>query len=338
MVWTAAAIAWAQALATAGVFVLLGVIIDALADGAPLPGGPVAWAIVLAGLAAALAGVAVWFAQWAGARTERQLRAEITRATFALGITRPDSGRRLALATDSTERAAHYKAGFIGPIIASMSAPLLVLAVMALAVDARIAGWLALLLLLAPLLIGGFQRTVSPVGKVYRETQGRLTAAFLEALQAVETLVYERAAERARDDLAKVGECYRRSIMSMLAKNQLLILVTDAAFSLAIVVSATVLAASRVAAGTLTIGQGIAILMLTVLVTGPVDVIGRFFYIGIGGRAAVRQISDHLTAAGTPAPGDAAAPAPDDSPESPASPCHPARSDRSCRIQAFRPI
>ncbi|SNU01161.1 ABC transporter transmembrane region [Ruaniaceae bacterium KH17] len=251
---------------------------------------------MLAGLAAALAGVAVWFAQWAGARTERQLRAEITRATFALGITRPDSGRRLALATDSTERAAHYKAGFIGPIIASMSAPLLVLAVMALAVDARIAGWLALLLLLVPLLIGGFQRTVSPVGKVYRETQGRLTAAFLEALQAVETLVYARAAERARDDLAEVGEDYRRSIMSMLAKNQLLILVTDAAFSLAIVVSATVLTASRVAAGTLTIGQGVTILLMTVLVTGPVDVIGSFFHIGIGGRAAVRQISDHLHA------------------------------------------
>lgn len=38
---------------------------------------------------------------------------------------------------------------------------------------------------------------------------------------------------------------------------------------------------------------------MTVLVIGPVDVIGQFFYIGIGGRAAQRQLAEHL--AGKPA-------------------------------------
>ena len=129
---------------------------------------------------------------------------------------------------------------------------------------------------------------------MYRETQGRLTSAFLETLQAIETLVYARAAKRARDDLATVGEEYRRSLMRMLAGNQALIFVTDAAFSLAIVVAAAGMAVTRIADGTLTLGQGIAILLMTVLITGPVDVIGRFFYIGIGGRAAIREISTHL--------------------------------------------
>lgn len=45
-----------------------------------------------------------------------------------------------------------------------MTAPLVALGVMAALVDARIAGLLALFLLLVPVVIGGFQRAVRPVG------------------------------------------------------------------------------------------------------------------------------------------------------------------------------
>jgi ABC-type multidrug transport system fused ATPase/permease subunit len=64
-----------------------------------------------------------------------------------------------------------------------------------------------------------------------------------------------------------------------------------------------------VAHGDLTLGDGAAILLMTTLVIGPVDVVGQFFYIGIAGRAAQTQIGSVVTAAdpGAPAPeGDAA--------------------------------
>jgi ABC-type transport system involved in cytochrome bd biosynthesis fused ATPase/permease subunit len=232
-------------------------------------------------------------------------------AVFRGGSVRASAqaGRLLATATTSVEKTAHYRASFLGPITASLTTPLLVLLIMALSVDAVTAGVLTLLVLLVPLLVGGFQRLVRPVGGRYRRSQAALTAAFVDAIQGLETLVLARAAHRRAELLARRGEEHRRSLMRMLAINQLLILVVDAAFSLGVVVAAAVLAVVRVAHGDLTLGDGAAILLMTTLVIGPVDVVGQFFYIGIAGRAAQTQIGSVVTAAdpGAPAPeGDAA--------------------------------
>ncbi|WP_293781033.1 ABC transporter ATP-binding protein/permease [uncultured Aeromicrobium sp.] len=293
VLWTSAAIAWAGAIATAMLFAWLGGAID---EGLP---APMSWLlpVLLAVVAAVCAGAGPWFSQKAGSAAEQRLRRAVVARVFDLGVagTAGRSGHLLSLATDAVERTAHYRAAFLGPIIGALTTPLLVLAVMALTTDPVTAGWLALLILLVPLLVGGFRRLLRPIGAAYRRSQARLTAAFLEAIQALGTLVYARAASRVADDLARRGEEYRRGLMRMLAGNQLLIFVVDAAFSLSIVVSATAIAVTRVTDGSITAGSGIAIVLMTVLVIGPVDVIGQFFYIGIGGRAAQRQLADHLT-------------------------------------------
>src|SRR5690606_34817389 len=54
------------------------------------------------------------------------------------------------------------------------------------------------------------------------------------------------------------------------------------------------LAADRVGDGALTAGQGLAVILCALLVISPIDLVGQFFYIGIGGRAAQRAISAHL--------------------------------------------
>ena len=77
-----------------------------------------------------------------------------------------------------------------------------------------------------------------PVGARYRRSLGRLTTAFLEAVQALETLAYARAGTRVAAELAHRGETHRRGIMRLLAVNQLLILVLDLTFSLTLVVAA----------------------------------------------------------------------------------------------------
>ena len=281
-------LAWGAAVATAALFWRLGVVLDAGRFGS----GEVAVMLLLGAVAAGFAGFGGWFSQWAASSTERRLRQLVVSRIFDLGVagTHDRGGELLSTATIAVEKTATYRAGFLGPIVGALSTPFLVLAVMAATVDAPIAGWLALLVLLVPVLLGGFQQLVRPIGAAYRRTQLALSAAFLEAVQAIETLVYARAAGRVATRLAERGEEHRRGVMRLLAGNQVLIFVVDAAFSLTVVVAAGLLAVGRVSAGTLSLGQGVAITLMTVLVVGPVDVIGQFFYIGIAGRASQREI------------------------------------------------
>src|SRR5690606_40585063 len=94
--------------------------------------------------------------------------------------------------------------------------------------------------------------------------------------------------------LAAQGERHRRTLMRVLAANQILILVMDAAVTLGVVLTGALLAADRVGDGALTAGQGLAVILCALLVISPIDLVGQFFYIGIGGRAAQRAISAHL--------------------------------------------
>nr|WP_300151022.1 ABC transporter ATP-binding protein [Propionicimonas sp.] len=304
VMWCSAGLAWLGATATALLFWRLGVALDAIAtDRSP---GPAEFGLLaaLGVIAAGCAAGGAWFSQWAASEVERKLRRLVVSRVFDLGVTGTDgrAGELLSLATAAVERTAHYRAGFLGPIVGALTTPFLVLAVMGLAIDPVTAGWLALLVLAVPLVIAGFQRIVRPIGAAYRRTQARLTAAFLEAIQALETLVYARAAERAAADLARRGEEHRRGLMRLLAGNQLLIFVVDAAFSLAVVVAAAGVVAGRIGSGQLSLGQGAAVLLMCTLVIGPVDVVGQFFYVGIAGRAAQRQIEAHLTEPESPAP------------------------------------
>lgn len=299
-------LAWVGAVSTALVFVLAGRVLD----GAPLSTGMILALVLLAITAAGCAAAGVVFSDRVASTTERRLRNAVVSRVFDLGVekTAGRSGQLLPIATDAVERTAHYRAEFLGPIFGALTTPLLVLGVMAITVDAATAGWLTLLVLLVPLIIGGFQRAVRPIGASYRRSRGRLTAGFLEAIQAIETLVYARAAERTGAELARRGEAHRTQLMRLLAGNQLLILVVDAAFSLTVVVAAAGIAAGNVASGALSFGEGVAVVLMTTLVIGPVDIVGQFFYIGVAGRAAQQRIGAHLgaepTARSDAGPGD----------------------------------
>lgn len=284
--------AWAAACSVAGLFAVVGHVLDA-----GLTMAAAAGMVVLGLAAAAMTGGGAWFAHWAATDTERRLRSVVLGRILASPTTSVEtrSGWLLSLSTEAVERTAHYVAGFIGPIIGALTTPFVVLFVMALSVDASIAGWVGLCVVLVPLAVGGFQRLVRPIGAAYRREQSRLTAAFLEAIQALDTLVYARAAGRKANELAADGERHRRTLMKLLAGNQLLIFVIDAAFSLTVIVVAATLALLRVQAGTLSLGDGVAIVLMCTLVVGPVDVVGQFFYIGIGGRASRRQVAELLS-------------------------------------------
>lgn len=289
-------IAWLGAGATAFLMERVGVGIDLIHVGTRPATSDYVLMLALVLLAGVSAAGGALFSVWAESDAERKLRQLVVSRIFGVGVARTSgrSGSLFSLATDGVERTAHYRAGFLGPIIGSMSTPLLVLSIMALWVDGVTAAWLTLLIVLVPILIGGFQRLVSPVGSAYQRSQRRLTEVFLESIQALDTLVYARAAKRAAARLAEHGEEHRSRTMRLLAGNQLLILVLDAAFSLTMVAAGTVIAATRVSTGHLSVGGAISVVLLTVLLVGPVDQVGKFFYIGIGGRASQRAISAQL--------------------------------------------
>ncbi len=294
-------LAWAGALAFFAAFAAVGAAIDAYSRTQSIPVNTLVWLAVAAIVAAGCGLANSWLAHWAAAVAESHMRAGVIGAVFDRGVVRTSGqhGAALDLATEAVEKTAHYRAGFVGPIIGAMSTPLIVLAAAAIFIDPAIAGWLTVLLLVVPLLIGGFQSLVKPVGNQYRESQKALTEKFLESIRALDTLAYARAADDAADRLAKQGEKHRRNIMGVLAVNQLLIFVVDAAFTLAIVVSTVALTVSRVADDTLSLGSAIALVLISTLVTGPVNVMGQFFYIGIGGRAAQHEINTYLDQAAT---------------------------------------
>ncbi|MDN6624533.1 MAG: ABC transporter ATP-binding protein/permease [Acidipropionibacterium jensenii] len=296
MIACSIALSWIAAAATAMLLALLGEGVDRVAAGGRMSQRGVLECAVLAVIAGAGVGVGQWLSQWAASSTERRLRQAVMSRVLQMGPTgtRRRTGALLSMATTSVERTAHYRAGFLGPIVGSITTPLLVLTVMAVTISPGIALRLAALIVLVPLAIGSFRRLVRPVGAAYRRSQARLTAAFLEALQGLDTLVYARAAGRTAAQLAHRGEQHRRSLMRLLAGNQLLILVVDAAFSLTVVVAGGVLAVARVSSGRLSVGQGIAVVLMTILVIGPVDVVGQFFYIGVVGRAHHAILRRHL--------------------------------------------
>jgi ABC-type multidrug transport system fused ATPase/permease subunit len=295
----------------AAFFVLVGRVLDGIALGERLSPGRIAALFALPLLAAICGIVSARVVAAAQGVAERRLRGVVLAHVFDLGVARrPEaaSGRLVSTATTDVEKAAGYRAGFVGPIAATMAGPVLVIVVIGVAIDVVSALWLAIAIPVIPLVVGGFQRAFRSVSGSYRRSAGMLSAAFLEAVQGLSTLVLHRAEDRTACDLAARGEDNRRRVMRLLAANQLLILVVDAAFSLGTLALAATLAIVRSLDGTLTVGAAVSLVLLSTLLTGPADVVGQFFYIGATGRAAERGISAVLAAKPSVAEGHLAVP------------------------------
>ncbi|MGO2665097.1 ATP-binding cassette domain-containing protein, partial [Mycetocola reblochoni] len=233
----------------------------------------------------------------AGGRSAARSRLR-TRSAARLGewnpllLDRRSVGELVRTVVDASERAAAYRAGFFGPIIAAVAAPVVVLLVMALTVSWPVALILAVLIPLVPLIIVGSQRLFRSASAGYRRSAGQLSGAFYESVQGLGELSLAGAAERRGRTLERLGERNRQQVMRLLAGNQMVILAVELAFGLVVTCAAAGLAAAGLAAGWLDTSQAVAVVLLSVLMTGPVSVVGQFFYIGVTGRAAERQLAE----------------------------------------------
>jgi ABC-type transport system involved in cytochrome bd biosynthesis fused ATPase/permease subunit len=287
-------LSWLGTLGLALVYLVIGHVLDGVLAG----DAPGAGALALGLLGAAVAGVTSWRVVTSGAReaaaTETRLRRSVVGQVFALGPaerTRERTGRVVSTATDAAERVGTFRGTFLGPTLGSFTGPVVVLVVVATVLDPASAGWLAIAVPGVPLVIGGFQRLFAGASAAYRDSARRTSAAFLDAIQGLTTLRLLGAGTRRARELADVSERLRRSVMRMLAGNQLVILVADSVFWLGFVALAAGLAIARVGSGVLTPGEGVALVLLATLLLDPLDRIGQFFYLGMSGRAAAKEIA-----------------------------------------------
>jgi ABC-type multidrug transport system fused ATPase/permease subunit len=305
-------------MALATLYLLAGTAFDAVRDGAA-PSGAVFAGMVGAGLAG---GIAAWAGPLIAGRDappeEHRERARIVAQVFALGAverTRERTGRIVSTATDGVERAAAYRATFLAPMIGSLAVPVAVLAMLAVWVDGVSAGILAIALPAIPVTLGAFQSVFRKVSSRYRASARAASAQFLDAIQGLGTLRLLGAGRDMGRRLAAAAEDVRRHVMRLLAGNQIVLLIVDSAFSLAFVAAAAALALTRYDAGHITAGQGLAMVLCSALLLDPLDRVGQFFYVGMGGLASIREIRAFL--AQPPAVSDA-----DDAVAPPASSAH----------------
>jgi ATP-binding cassette, subfamily C, bacterial CydD len=292
-----AVLTWAVAACTTAAYLALGSVLEPSRIGAGMPLAPIVVLVVaVLGLAVA-AFVGPRISLGAVGPREGQRRDVLLDQMFRLGVafrTQERSGRFVSTATDGVERAANYEATFRWPILASMTVPVIALVGLGVVIDPVIALWLAVALPAIPLLVGGFQKAFRGVSGRYRMTSRRFAAQYLDAIQGLPTATAFNRARAKGAELARSAEDLRRQVMRLLAGNQVVLLVIDSSFSLAMIAAAAGLAMNRLRDGAITPGQAISVVLISTVLLEPLDRVGQFFYVGMGGRAAVREIDTVL--------------------------------------------
>lgn len=283
---------WSAAAALTVAYAMVGRVIDALRLGTPVGAATV---LTLAATVAVI-GLASYVSSRTALRAvgprEDERRDTLLAQLFRLGVpfrTDARSGRFVSVATDGVERAAFYESTFKAPMLASMTVPFVALTVLGITIDWQIALLLAAGVPLIPLTVGGFQRIFRKVSTEYRAESRRFAGEFLDAIQGLPTATAFNQADAIGDGLAGGAERIRRQVMRLLAGNQVVILVVDAAFSLVMITLAAALAMMRLRDGAITAGEAVAVILIATVLLEPLDKIGQFFYVAMGGRAAVRE-------------------------------------------------
>ena len=232
-------------------------------------------------------------ARSSAAEQEGAIRTRLLGHIFALGPARAAesrSGASVSLLIDGAERVALYRQTFLAPTVAACLSPALVLVLLAATVDWVPAAVLMIAVVLVPGAIIGLHSKVRRSSAKSRAQRFRLAAEYLDAIQGLTTLTLARAARRRAADLRRAGEDNRRAVMGLLAGNQLVILVTDCLFSLFFVTAAVGMALGRLASGAIAVGDALAIALVSYVLLEPLDHVGAFFYVGMGGMANQRAM------------------------------------------------
>jgi ATP-binding cassette, subfamily C, bacterial CydD len=294
---TSALAGGARALLGATAVVTIGRIIDRAGDDG-VDTGLLTWLAVLLLARAVLAVVPPLAATITATRVESDLRRRLLHAVMRVG---PWTGRRtgdtVSKATEGVDAVGALAGTFLPQLIGGMAIPLVLMAVVA-TIDWPTAAVLLAILPLIPLLLRLLEKRFASVSARYRATADQLAARFLDGIQGLRTLTALDRADAYGDDIERESEHLRHETMRLLRVNQLALLAVDTLFTFGTVVAAAAMAAIRVSAGAIEMGEAVAIVLLGVMLIEPLGQIGRFFYVGAIGRAAASEVRELLGIAG----------------------------------------
>lgn len=216
------------------------------------------------------------------------------------------TGALVSTLVDGSERVSKYEFTFLPQAISALITPLVVLVLAAIFIDPLSALELAASVAVAIGASLAVSRLTRGSAAGSRRQRSALAAQYLDAVQGLSTLVLARAGERYAQRLAQRGEANRRALMRLLAGNQLVILATDLFTSVFILLASIAIAAAGLDSGRLDAGDALALALVALVLLDPLNHVGAFFYVGMGGRASQKAIRNILA---TPTPASAA-PAP----------------------------
>lgn len=276
-----------------------------------------ATAVIFASICALSYGAADYIGRQSALDEESRLRVRTLDHIFAIGhLPRTGAGADSAKTTasgalvstlvDGSERVSKYEFTFLPQTISALITPLVVLVLAAIFIDPLSALELALGVGVAIGASIGVSRLTRGSAAGSRKQRSALAAQYLDAVQGLSTLVLARAGERYAQRLGQRGEANRRALMRLLAGNQLVILATDLFTSVFILMASVAIAASGLESGRLDAGDALALALVALVLLDPLNHVGAFFYVGMGGRASQKAIRNILA---TPTPASAA-PAP----------------------------
>jgi ATP-binding cassette, subfamily C, bacterial CydD len=281
-----------RALLLATAAVVIGSIIDAMASGEAI--APSVWWLAALPTGAAVMG---WLLPPLAAATrtsvESTLRNRILDVVFHNPSDRFRTGAVTNLATEGSAAVGSLAGRFLPQLIGGVVIPILV-SLVVVTIDVPSALILLVAIPSVPLLLRLMEKRFTKVTNRYRETADRLTSEFFDGIQGMATLRAMGGADLYEARLEQDSERLRAETMALLRVNQVALFVVDSLFTLGTVVAAGGAAFWRVQQGAISVGEGVAIIILGMALIEPISQVGRFFYVGAIGRAAARDIKRFL--------------------------------------------
>jgi len=284
---------WLVVLFNVTQIVLIGQITDRLLAQVPQPGWLLpAFALILLARAAL-----VWLGRLAShkaaAATKLALRDRLYAHLVKLGpgfLSNERTGALVNTAVEGVENLEVYFGHYLPQLVLGLSIPLLISAAVALTTDWLIAGVLLLSQPLIPLSLMLVQRRLRGVSGRYWAAANRLSAQFLDSLQGLPTLKMFNRSRAWGETVQAQTEQLRRDTMRLLAVSQVSLFFIDLVSTLGTTVLACALVLWRGQSGALTLGEGMALALLSVELARPLALLGAFFHAGAGGVAAAQHV------------------------------------------------
>lgn len=200
-------------------------------------------------------------------------------------------GELISLGVDAVGRVAALAATFLPLAIRAVLVPVAI-AVIAIFFDWPTGLVMLFLFPLVPLALRSLEKGFRRAGDKLRESQDRLAAEFLEAIQGLETLLVYGAADRWTEHLANQAEGVRSDTMDVLRVAQRGLIGVDLVYSLISVVGLGAFVSWRASIGAVDAAEAVTLVLLSVVSTSALVDVVSFFYVGGLGLAAMRRLRE----------------------------------------------